>query len=249
MEKNFFKIGKFSGKGATAVICFCLAAVAALGIYSYSKSADELTKELSGEQGAVSETEAVTEADAAADNVPFTDVYESKEDIELAQDAFGDSDPSAEPAEADAENTENAVLTGAVVRPLNGEIINAFSDGELVKSKTLGVWKTHDGIDISGSLGESVKSMAEGTVTSVENDPMLGVTVVIDHGSGITGYYSNLAAEVSVSEGDTVSAGTVIGSVGQTAEGEICEEPHIHFAVKKNGSWVDPAAILSGEGS
>ena len=45
--KNHFN-GKLSGKGTAAIICFCLAAVAALGIFSYNKSAKELRSELSG---------------------------------------------------------------------------------------------------------------------------------------------------------------------------------------------------------
>ena len=100
-----------------------------------------------------------------------------------------------------------------MVRPADGEILEAFSDGELVKSKTLSVWKTHDGIDIAAAQGENVKSICAGTVSEVTDDPMMGITVVIDHGSGYTGYYCNLAEEVKISAGDEVSAGTVIGEV------------------------------------
>ena len=132
---------------------------------------------------------------------------------------------------------------------MNGEIVCEFSGGELVKSKTLNVWKTHDGVDIAGKMGEKVKSMTSGTVTQVYNDPMLGATVEIDHGSGLIGFYSNLAEDIAVTSGQTVSAGTVIGSIGDTAEGEIDDETHLHFALKKNGEWIDPIALISGEGS
>ena len=136
-----------------------------------------------------------------------------------------------------------------MVRPLNGEIINAFSDGELVKSRTLNVWKTHDGVDIAGAIDEKVKSMTSGTVTKVYEDQMMGASVIIDHGNGFEGYYCNLSKDIPVAEGQSVSAGTVIGMVGNTAESEINEEPHLHFAVKKNGEWIDPIALISGEGS
>ena len=98
-------------------------------------------------------------------------------------------------------------------------------------------------------MGEKVKSMTSGTVTQVYNDPMLGATVEIDHGSGLIGFYSNLAEDIAVTSGQTVSAGTVIGSIGDTAEGEIDDETHLHFALKKNGGWIDPIALISGEGS
>ncbi len=136
-----------------------------------------------------------------------------------------------------------------MVRPLNGEVLNDFSAGELVKSKTLNVWKTHDGVDIAGAMDEKVKSMTGGTVTKVYEDQMLGACVIIDHGNGFEGYYCNLSKDIPVAEGQSVSAGTVIGAVGNTAQNEISEEPHLHFAIKKNGEWIDPIALISGEGS
>lgn len=250
--KNFFK-GRLSGKSTAAIICFCLAAVAALGIFSYNKASEELTGELSGVKDGtsqtlpVSETEPVHEANVPAENIPMEPAEQAaapEETMILEHDAFGldgDTAPEAEPV--------SESFSGASVRPVSGNILNDFSDGELVKSKTLSVWKTHDGIDIAADTGSAVKSAAAGVVTSVSKDPLMGVTVVIDHGSGYEGYYCNLAYEVPVSEGEKVSAGTVIGEVGTTAEAEISEEPHLHFGLKKNGAWTDPADMLSGEGS
>lgn len=249
--KNFFN-GRLSGKSTAAIICFCLAAVAALGIFSYNKASDELARELTGVKDSTSQTETAAmtepaaEANIAAENVPMepSEPAAAEETIRLEQDAFGMGEDLSPEAEAASET-----FTGASVSPVNGNILSDYSDGELVKSKTLSVWKTHDGIDIAAETGSAVRSAASGVVTSVADDPLMGVTVVIDHGSGYEGYYCNLAYEVPVSEGDTVSAGTVIGEVGSTAEAEISEEPHLHFGVKKNGSWTDPADMLSGEGS
>ncbi len=261
MKINFFKDGKLPGKGTAAVICFCLAAVAALGIFSYNKAADELKSELSGvSDGSETQTSAeAEEAGAAADNVPFTQANAVNEDVILEHDALGGSGAQTETSE----NSDNAAtetdrpqiqftdngLTDAVVKPVSGDILNSYSNGELVKSKTLSVWKTHNGIDIAAESGESVKSITSGTVVSVERDTMMGITVVIDHGSGYEGYYCSLSPETSVSAGDEVSAGTVIGTVGNTAEEEISEPSHLHFGLKHNGVWTDPAKVLSGEGS
>ncbi|MGN1088905.1 MAG: peptidoglycan DD-metalloendopeptidase family protein [Huintestinicola sp.] len=251
-----FKNGKISGKSTAAVICFCLAAVAALGIFSYNKAADELKNSLTGISSGTSEngevTAAVTveepaeNADAPAE-VPFTEAAAPREDIILENDAFGDGDEAENiPVEAAAEKDSDM---GAVVRPVNGKIICDYSDGELVKSRTLNVWKTHDGIDVAADEGTSVRSMSAGTVKSISDDPLMGVTVIIDHGSGYEGYYSNLSRDLTVTEGEKVSAGSVIGAVGSTAEGEIAEESHLHFGLKKNGAWIDPSEMLSGEGS
>jgi len=91
MANNFFKVGKLSGKGTTAVICFCLAAVAAIGVYSYRKSAEELNTELLGSQESAAENIAESEAEiagAAADNIPMEDAYPAAEDILLDSDGL-----------------------------------------------------------------------------------------------------------------------------------------------------------------
>lgn len=256
--KNFFKGQKLSGKGTAAVICFCLAAVAALGIFSYNRSAQQLRSELSGIASetvtTVSETEPTAENANAPAQVPFTEAMENSGEMILEQDAFGgkkQTKSETENPETTVSETEKSVqdAKGAVVKPVDGEIINAYSCGELVKSKTLSVWKTHDGIDVSAQKGTVVKSVTAGVVKDVCRDPLMGVTVVIDHGSGYEGWYCNLSQETLVSEGDNVDAGTVIGEVGDTAEAETSEPSHLHFGLKQNNAWVDPAEYLSGEGS
>ncbi|MGN1134747.1 MAG: peptidoglycan DD-metalloendopeptidase family protein [Oscillospiraceae bacterium] len=239
--KKFFSKENLGGKGFITAICICILAVGGIGLYSYSKAADKLNEELIN----ANKSNAVTEADNAEQaNAEQQQVKKTEKNTEET------TAPQTEAAQSETSETEAKKDAYTVyVRPVNGEVICEFSNGELVKSKTLNVWKTHDGVDISAKMGEKVKSMTSGTVTQVYNDPMLGVTVEIDHENGLVGFYSNLSEDVAVSEGQTVSAGTIIGSVGSTAEGEIEDEPHLHFALKKNGEWIDPIALISGEGS
>lgn len=68
-----------------------------------------------------------------------------------------------------------------VVEPLKGEVLMAFSVDQLVYSPTLADWRTHDGVDISAAPGSTVLAATSGTVASVEDDPMMGTTVTIDH--------------------------------------------------------------------
>ena len=117
------------------------------------------------------------------------------------------------------------IQTQPNVMPVNGEILEPFSNGELVKSETLGYWKTHDGVDIKADLGEPVKAMNKGTVTKIWDDPLWG-------------------KEMSVKEGDEVNAGEVIGAVGDTAQAEVAELSHLHFGLKKNGQWIDPIEFI-----
>ncbi len=56
--------------------------------------------------------------------------------------------------------------------------------------------------------------------------------------------YANLAAVPTVNVGDSVTAGSVIGSVGDTASFEGSEEPHLHLSMTINGETADPTEYL-----
>lgn len=128
--------------------------------------------------------------------------------------------------------------------PLDGEVINEYSNGDLVKSKTLGYWLTHDGVDIKAELGTAVMSAGEGIVSDVYDDTRFGTCIEIDHQNGVFSYYFGLANDIEVSNGDSVVTGQKIGSVGDTAEIESKEETHLHFAMKQNGEWIDPLKYI-----
>lgn len=129
-------------------------------------------------------------------------------------------------------------------KPLNGQIQKPYSIDKVIYSKTLELWKTHDGIDISSQIGENVKSIEKGTVEKVYDDSFYGTTVVIDHGQGYKSSYSNLNSKVSVKEKQTVTKGQVIGKVSNTSIGEIKDEAHLHFTFFKDNNNVDPTYIF-----
>ena len=131
-----------------------------------------------------------------------------------------------------------------VVEPLKGEVLMAFSVDQLVYSPTLADWRTHDGVDISAAPGSTVLAATSGTVASVEDDPMMGTTVTIDHEGGYTTVYANLQAKPTVLPGDLVTAGQIIGAVGSTAAAEAAQSPHLHFSVTQDGEAVDPSEFL-----
>jgi murein DD-endopeptidase MepM/ murein hydrolase activator NlpD len=57
--------------------------------------------------------------------------------------------------------------------------------------------------------------------------------------------YTNLAEQPPVSQGDVVSMGQIIGSVGGTALGETNTVPHLHFAMTCDGLSADPSGYLA----
>lgn len=146
-------------------------------------------------------------------------------------------EPASEPQEADT-------APANYVWPVYGQIEQRYAMTELVYDKTMADWRTHDGIDIESSLGEQVLAAADGTVSEVYADDMLGTTVVIEHGGGIVSVYSNLAEQPTVTVGQSVKMGDIIGSVGTTALAEAGEVYHLHFAMRANGESVDPTEYL-----
>lgn len=142
-------------------------------------------------------------------------------------------------------NKEIDTETQPFVLPVEGDIINPFSNGELVKSETLGYWQTHDGVDIKAKAGTKVVAMTNGTVTKVIEDPLFGTEIIINHGDNIEGHYYNLKKSVDVAEGDTVNSGEKIGEVGKTADAESKLPAHLHFGIKQNGKWIDPISFIN----
>ena len=128
--------------------------------------------------------------------------------------------------------------------PVDGSIIRIFAINSLIYSETLNQWMTHSGVDIAGSKGSEVRSIAEGTVENVYNDDMLGMTVVISHANGCVSMYSNLDEDVDVSIGDTVRSRQVIGRIGATAISECLERSHLHFELHINGEPVNPEGLI-----
>ncbi len=152
-----------------------------------------------------------------------------------------------------SETTENAEGAGNFFSskkprqmPIEGEIIEEYSDGELVKSKTLNLWQTHDGVDIAAAEGTEVKAAAEGTVLNIWEDPLWGISLSIDHGDGYISTYCGLDQNLTAAIGQEIACGDVIGKVGKLPDCECSLAPHLHFEVKKDGSFVNPVAFAQG---
>ncbi len=214
---NSAKVKKMlSGKGFFVALCLSLVAVIAAGFVAYRQTVDNISK-----------TPSISSPTAETS---------SKWDFENA------NKPQDSVPKEDANATDNKLM----IMPVNGDIINPFSNYELVPSKTVpDLFKTHNGTDIKAELGTQVKSMSTGKVTQVKDDALLGICVTIDHGNGVIANYCNLNKSLLVSEGSSVNAGTVIGSVGDTAISEKADGPHLHLEVLKNSKYIDPIEAIN----
>ena len=177
-----------------------------------------------------------------------TPVVEQKEPdpVEVKPDPV--PEPTPEPAPAPVvepvEIPEVEELLPQVISPLDGTTVTVFSMTELLYDETMADWRTHDGLDIQAAEGDAVKTAADGVVLQVVEDELMGTTVVIDHGEGLVSYYHNLSKSPTVTQGDTVVTGTVIGAVGDTALAESGRPSHLHLEVSLDERPVDPVDYL-----
>ena len=130
------------------------------------------------------------------------------------------------------------------ISPVEGEIIMNYSIDMPIYWKTLDQYMTHCGVDIASPLGTPVQACASGTVTKIENDDTMGVTVEINHGNNLISIYSNLANDGLIELGEVVTQGTVIGKVGDSALFEFDSPHHLHFEMKKGNKHIDPTNYI-----
>ncbi|HEX2938657.1 MAG TPA: M23 family metallopeptidase [Ruminiclostridium sp.] len=244
-----FKLGnsKFSrfmnGKGFYIALALCLVAIGTAAYIAVNNSADVIDKAKS-ESGASSQK-------IQSSSIPNWDSNSSAQQTNktLIGVPASSSSPSSSSASSTSEKSSSGSSASKTVytMPVSGSITTAFSGDKLTYDKTMGDWRTHNGVDIAASEGTPVKACASGKVTDVKVDDLLGQEVVIDHGNGYVSIYANLASQVNVKKGQAVNVGDTIGAVGETAQSEIAITPHLHFEMQKNGADVDPLGIISGE--
>ena len=227
----------FDGTGVYIALFLVVTALAVAGYWT-------LIPHSPAEAPVVEDTPAPTPASPVPAAVPKKDDSPAEpkltpqEDAAPAQGAVTVTLPPSEPLDL------TPAPPSLVVDPLVGETLAAFSMDELIYSETLGDWRTHDGMDIAAPIGTQVCAASLGTVTDVRDDDLMGTTVVIAHDDGCDTIYANLQAMPAVAVGDEVTAGQVIGSVGKTALGESALPSHLHFAVTRDGEFIDPMTYL-----
>lgn len=235
-KQGFAKIRDFmKGKGFIIALALSVAAVGTSAYYAYNtimsgleenNQSENLFVDVDKNQTGIPKNTGKGEA-----KPPITTAAASKPPVQS-------SSVTTEPPSTAANNFFPAKSPRAL--PIQGEIINPYSNGELVKSQTLNLWQTHDGIDIAAETGAEVKAAGEGTVLNIWEDPLWSVCVSIDHGDGYVSSYCGMDKSVPVTIGQKVACGDVIGKTGTTSECECALAPHLHFEVKKDGEYVDP---------
>jgi murein DD-endopeptidase MepM/ murein hydrolase activator NlpD len=104
----------------------------------------------------------------------------------------------------------------------------------------------HDGIDYAAQSGTPVRAAAAGTVRTVGPRGPNGNLVTIAHANGYETFYCHLSRFApGIKPGSRVKQRQLIAYVGSTGRST---GPHLHFALKRGGRFVDPNTQLNGPG-
>lgn len=161
---------------------------------------------------------------------------------EKAPASVGDPSANAPAVESSvdgiAEGDTSIVVTSGAIQPVNGPITSGF--GYRIHP-VLGYSKMHNGVDYGASCGTPVKAAKSGVVTEAQYVGASGQRVKIEHDNGeVTGYFH--LQGYNVSAGQTVSAGDVVGFVGNTGRSTGC---HLHFEVQDaSGQYYNPLNLF-----
>jgi len=144
-----------------------------------------------------------------------------------------------------------AGLGGGYVRngwavPASGRITDSFGPRPVVCGGGSCSKGFHSGTDIGAGCGASIYAANDGVVTYAGPNGTYGNFVQISNGDGVaTGYAHIRSGGIFVSNGQRVSAGQNIASVGSTGASTGC---HLHFEVRANGSLINPQPFMADRG-
>lgn len=234
--------GRFEDKGFYIILFLCIAAVGIAGyvLFSEPKTNDDT---LQGYEYSSDESVTTGQADESVEIPEQTaaQTEEPKDASDSAQEDAPEEHSEATAGGTDEEDAETAAPASAV-RPVEGKVLRGYSDSELTYDETMEDWRAHIGTDYAATAGESVKAMLGGKVSAVTQDNLYGGCVRVTDGDTEI-LYAGLD-KIAVSEGDTISAGDVLGTAAKTLPAESALQTHIHVEMRQAGSTADPETLF-----
>src|SRR6266849_289903 len=128
-------------------------------------------------------------------------------------------------------------FTGNFIRPLDHAVTAHFGDLRLFNGKKEG---QHFGTDLHGRTGDPVVASNGGSVVLARRCFASGNTVIVHHGIHLFTAYFHLS-KIAVRNGERVKQGQLIGQVGNTGR---VTGPHLHWAAKIDGQYVDAESLV-----
>ena len=240
---NHFKKKNTAGGGLYIALAICVLSVICIGVYSAvisifdTSSLKEQNQKITEKSNTVNEKMITT---TKKSNTPT---------VTTAPKATKGESSSAGNSTSEEKENQSVTVTPTpptYTMPVAGNVTKAFSHDVLVYSETMNDYRVHNGVDLASAVGTPVKAFTAGVVESIYEDPLMGYTMVIDHGNDTKSYYCNLSEVLpdGIEQNAQVKEGQVIGGVGESNLIECAEEPHLHFEVSVNGQFVDPMSYF-----
>jgi len=133
--------------------------------------------------------------------------------------------------------TPDREWNGKFSPPAKAEISDVFGSQRIFNGKAE---RPHLGLDFRVPSGTPVAAMNDGIVLLARPLYFEGNCVVLDHGQGLLTLYLHLS-EFQVKEGEAVKRGQILGLSGGTGR---ATGPHLHVAVRWQGTYLDPARLM-----
>ena len=134
------------------------------------------------------------------------------------------------------------VASSDVKMDLGISLIKPISSGYTITSRYGSRWgRSHTGLDVAAPTGTTIYAAASGTVSTVQSlTGSYGNYLIINHGNGVQTLYGHCNS-ILVSQGDSVSQGQAIATVGSTGNST---GPHLHLEIRMNGTTLNPQNYL-----
>ena len=116
-----------------------------------------------------------------------------------------------------------------------------FTPAKGIVSEKFNIDQKHFAVDIALEENTPIKSAAQGTVIFSEWTAETGYVIILEHPYGLLSVYKHNASLLK-EQGDSVEAGEVIASAGNT--GEFSTGFHLHFELWTDGYPVDPENFI-----
>ncbi|MGG6237668.1 M23 family metallopeptidase [Nodosilinea sp. AN01ver1] len=155
-----------------------------------------------------------------------------------------------------------AVVEAAPANPWAGasfplEKFTAYTSPFGYRQHPMGGHRFHYGLDLAAPMGSYVRSWWAGKVIQVSDNTACGTSAIIQSGNW-THVYCHMVGHmviekeggrvlvdrdggIELRQGQMVTSGQRIGRVGMTGS---TTGPHLHWGLKYNGAWVDPALVI-----
>lgn len=247
-ERYDNKFTKFlNGKGFYAVLALCLAGAgtaAYIAMETAANRAEQQKQQVVEPNNTVISQWSFPQSEETAKEQHGVRISSSQPSSSSSKQQSSPSQPREQSVDSEQPDAQVSLLKSSWTMPIEGEVFTPYSNGELVKSETLGDWRTHNGIDIAADKGKSVAAAANGEVEEVIEDPLWGFVVEIEHPGDITARYCGLDKNITVKEGDKVKAGQMIGVVGYIPA-ESAMPDHLHLEFLKDDKYIDPLSLIN----